>query len=57
MPKCDFNKVANHRFIDNFIDNCKFAVYFQNTTKIETAEVLRNSFSFKFRFSVFSVHE
>ena len=29
MPKCDFNKVANHILARLF--SCKFALYFQNT--------------------------
>ena len=29
MPKCDFNKVANHT--SAWVFSCKFAAYFQNT--------------------------
>ena len=29
MPKCDFNKIANHTSAGVF--SCKFAAYFQNT--------------------------
>ena len=30
IPKCDFNKVANHA--SAWVSSCKFAAYFQNTS-------------------------
>ena len=52
MPKCDFNKVAQHLYWNHRVFSCKFAAYFQNTFSWE--HLWRAAFEEFFTFSFFN---